>query len=195
MRKVYLIHGWGGNPENAWFPWLKTELESKEFHVEAPEMPDTEKPKIELWLNKLRGVVPNPDEQTYFVGHSIGCQAILRYLESLRSETKVGGVVLVAPWMHLDEQTIAEEGPESVEIARPWLETPIDFEKVKSHSSKFFALFSNNDPFVPVSDRDIFKEMLGAEVEIENEKGHFDDDAEITELPSALNSLLGMTKQ
>ena len=34
----------------------------------------------------------NNDENTYFVGHSIGCQAIMRYLESVDVK-KIGGVL------------------------------------------------------------------------------------------------------
>ena len=33
MKKVIIVHGWGGNPSGDWFPWLekKLEEESKEF--------------------------------------------------------------------------------------------------------------------------------------------------------------------
>jgi len=188
MKKVYLIHGWEGNPENAWFPWLKKELEEKDFQVEVPIMPNPEEPKINEWVGKLKEVCPSPDQEAYFIGHSIGCQAILRYLESLNPEIKIGGVTLVAPWMHLT----GLESSEEQEIAKPWIETPIDFTKVRLHTNNFIAIFSNNDPFVPISDKDIFKEMLSAEIIIEQDKGHFDDEAEIKELPSALNSLLDM---
>ena len=76
--KAYLIHGWEGYPENCWFPWLKKQLEEKNYKVEVPEMPDTDHPKIESWVNKLKEIVI-PDEETILIGHSIGCQAILRY--------------------------------------------------------------------------------------------------------------------
>ena len=29
MKKVFIIHGWEGYPEEGWFPWLKKELESR----------------------------------------------------------------------------------------------------------------------------------------------------------------------
>ena len=87
MKKVYIIHGWEGDPQNNWFPWLKKELESKGFEVFVPEMPDTDKPVKSVWLKTMQELVKNPDANTYLVGHSMGCQAIQRYLESLeRSE-------------------------------------------------------------------------------------------------------------
>ena len=83
---------------------------------------------------KLKEVAGDVDESTYFVGESIGCQGVLRYLETLDSDIKIGGVVLIAPWMKLDEKTIREEWEDAVEIARPWEETPIDWEKVKNNA-------------------------------------------------------------
>jgi esterase/lipase len=36
MKKVFIIHGWDGYPEEGWFPWLKKELEKKGFSVFVP---------------------------------------------------------------------------------------------------------------------------------------------------------------
>lgn len=190
-KRIFLIHRWDGNPEADWYPWLKTELKAKDFNFSIPTMPNPEEPKIDEWVNKLKEIIPKPDEQTYFIGHSIGCQTILRYLESLLEEIKIGGVILVAPWLHLTGLETEEEK----EIAKPWLETPIDFDKIKKHTDNFIAIFSNNDPFVPLSDKDIFKEKLGAKIIIGQEKGHFTEDDDIKELPNALNSILELVKK
>ena len=29
MSKVVIVHGWGGTPEEGWFPWLRRELEER----------------------------------------------------------------------------------------------------------------------------------------------------------------------
>jgi predicted alpha/beta hydrolase family esterase len=194
MKRVFIIHGWGRYPEEGWYPWLKKELEQKGFEVFVPAMPNTDEPKIEEWVNFLENLVGEPDKNTYFVGHSIGCQAILRYLGKLNAK-KVGGAIFVAGWFHLSEFSFKEEPSEEEEsrnIARPWMETPINFEKVKKTTNNFVAIFSDNDPYVPIEDKDIFKEKLGAEIIMEHNKGHFGDSDGITELPIALNSLLKM---
>jgi hypothetical protein len=185
MKKVYLIHGWEGNPENAWFPWLKTSLEKKGFSVEAPAMPNPDEPEINAWVGKLVEVI-QPDEQTVLIGHSVGCQAILRYLE--KTGSKVDKVILVAPWMSLNPEELEDE--ETVAIAKPWLETPIDWLKVKTLANKFVAIFSTNDPFVPLSEKEIFAEKLGAEIVVEENKGHFDDEVGVLELSCVLNSIV-----
>ena len=101
------------------------ELEKKGFHVEVPAMPDTDNPKIESWVSFLKKTIKNPGKDTYLIGHSIGCQAILRYLQGINS--KIGGVVFVAGWFSL--KGLETDGEWA--IAKPWIETPIDFVKTK----------------------------------------------------------------
>ena len=191
MKKLYIVHGWDDNPENLMFKWIKDKLEEKNFSVVIPEMPNPEKPEIEAWVNKLNEVV-DVNEDIYFVGHSIGCQAVLRYLERLGERIKAKGIIFIAPWMHLDEKTI-EEGDE--EIVRPWIETPIDWEKVKSYiENQVVCLFSDDDPYVPLSETDLFKEKLNAKIIIEKNKGHFDRANNITENPTVVSELLKFKK-
>jgi predicted alpha/beta hydrolase family esterase len=101
-KRVFIIHGWGGNPDEHWLPWLKSELEQKGYEVVVPQMPNTNKPVIEEWVNHLSEIVGEVDAQTYFVGHSVGCQTILRYLET-QAGKKAGGCVLVAAWFKLED--------------------------------------------------------------------------------------------
>lgn len=184
MKRVFIIHGWAGNPDNCWFPWLKSELESRGFSVVTPAMPNPKIPEINSWVNHLQGEAGEPDENTYFVGHSVGCQTILRYLETLENK-KIGGVVFVAPWIHLKGLD-----DEEIKIAKSWIETPINYDKVLKATDKFTAIFSDNDQYVPIEDAEIFKEKLGAKIITEHEKGHFADDDKVFELPLALEELL-----
>ncbi len=194
MKRVFIIHGWEGSPKEPLHKWLKKKLEEKRFDVVVPEMPDTDKPKIKPWVSKIKEIAINPDKNTYFIGHSIGCQAVLRYLETLDNNIKIGGVIFIAPWMHLDKQTIEEESEEVIEIVRPWVDTPIDWVKVKSHTDKFVCILSDNDPYVPLTNKELFKEKLSAKVIIEKNKGHFDESSKIKELPIALKELLRISK-
>ncbi len=194
MKRVFIIHGWDGNPEEAWIVWLKKKLSEKGFEVFAPAMPNTDEPVIEEWVNFLENLVGEPDENTYFVGGSIGCQTILRYLEKIKGK-KVGGVVFVAGWFNLSEFTFKEEPADEEEariIAKPWLENPIDIKQIRKSTKNIVAIFSDNDPYVSISDKDIFHEKLGAKIIIESKKGHFRDIDGVKELPSVFDSLLKM---
>mgnify|MGYP001609436738 CR=1 FL=1 len=181
-----MIHGWGGSNENPWFNWLKKELEKRKFQVIIPTMPDTMKPTINAWTAKLAEVIGKPDENTYLIGESIGTQTIMRYLE--KTKGKIGGCVLVVPWFNLTDETWDDEGY-TREIAKSWLETPINFEKIKKSCNKFVTIFSDDDPYVPLSDSKIFKEKLNAKVIIDKKKGHY----QVDEAPVVLKELLDMT--
>ena len=188
VKRVFIIHGWDGYPEEGWFPWLKRELETRGFNVSIPAMPDSRHPTISAWVSHVRHEVGVPDGQTFLVGHSIGAQAIIRYLEGLWAYEKIGRAVFVAGWVTLAHAAYEEEGDE--ETAKPWLEMPIDWEKVKSRANGFAAIFSDNDPFVPLADVEVFRQRLNAGIMIEHNKGHFSGSDGVTELPSALNAVL-----
>jgi len=191
-KRVIIIHGWEGSPNNEWFPWIKKELENRDYQVLIPEMPDTEAPRIKEWVECISRLVKESDENTFFVGHSIGCQAVLRYLETLDNK-RVGGVVLVAPFF---ETLTNLESEEEEKIANPWLKTPIDFEKIKRITNKFTAIFSDNDQFVILEEnKKIFEEKLGGKTVVEHNKGHFDEDSGIFEIPVLLNILLDYLKE
>ena len=96
MKRVILVHGWEGNPEKNWFVWLRKELEKRGFTVIVPAMPNTMNPTMNAWVPHLSKTAGIPDQDAYFVGHSVGCITILRYLETLQNNQKVGGTVLVA---------------------------------------------------------------------------------------------------
>ena len=191
MKRVYIIHGWDGYPEEGWFPWLKKELENKGFEVHVPAMPDPAEPKIETWIPFLSELVGKVDENTFFVGHSIGCQAILRLLETLSKDTKIGGAVFVAGWYNLRNLETEEEE----RVAGPWVNTPRDDKKIrKIINGKAVAIFSDNDPWVIPENQNSWKEKVGAKIIVEHNKGHFSGSDDITELPSALNALLEIAK-
>lgn len=185
-KKVFIIHGWGGYPEEGWFPWLKRNLEAKGFEVFVPAMPHAKEPTIDDWVGEVSRSVGQPDHNTYFVAHSIGCQTVMRYLETPPLDKKVGGAVFVAGWFYLEN---LEEGEKP--IAKPWLETPIDFARVKTVCNSFTVLLSDDDPYDALeANKKVFEEKLKAEVVIEHNKGHFSDDDGVKELPLALNAVL-----
>jgi hypothetical protein len=188
MKKVFIIHGWDGRPDEGCFPWLKEQLEKEGFEVHTPAMPKPLRPQIGSWTSFLEEQIGVPDGDTILVGHSMGAQTILRYLGSLPNGIAIGGAVLLAPWIHLTEASYETE--EDREIAKPWLETPIAWEKIKSDCPKCIAIFSDDDPLVPLSDAEIFKKNLGATIVIEHNKEHFSGSTGIKELPSLLAAVL-----
>lgn len=185
QKRVFIIHGWEGSPQNSWLPWLKDKLKSSDYLVEVPLMPNPDVPEINTWISHLSSIVGIADKNTFFVGHSIGCQAILRYVERLPKKP-IGGIVCVAGFFRL----LHLETDEDKKIAKPWLETKIDFNKIKERTNKIVAIFSDNDPDVDLGNKDLFEKHLNAKTIVEHNMGHFSDDTGVKELPSALKALL-----
>lgn len=160
--RVYIIHGWEATPQSNWFPWLKKELENQGFMAYTPQMPDTNNPDLSKWLRYIQKLAKSPDENTYFVGHSLGVITILRFLENLPENIKIGGAILVAGF------------PESIgyEELNSFFVSPLDYEKVKKSANVFIAVHSDNDPYVPLKNGEILKEKLSAELIIMPNSGH-----------------------
>jgi len=192
-KKIVIIHGWGGSPKENWYRWLNAQLNKSGFEPKLPAMPDSLHPKINKWTAFLDKTVGEVDENTYLVGHSIGCQTILRYLEKLEPNKKIGGVLFVAGWMHLTDETWDQDY--TPEIADQWLTTPIDFEKVKNHGNNFIAIQSDDDPYVPITDAKIFAEKLGAKIIKISNAGHISCEDSFETLPIALNSIKQMISE
>ncbi len=183
-QRVFIIHGWGGHPGEAWLAWLRNKLTEHGIEAIVPAMPNTNHPEIQPWIDHLKKVVGVPDHNTYFVGHSIGCQAILRYIETIPMNACVGGAIFVAGFVTLTGQSSEEE-----KIAQPWIQTPINFSNIKQKINKVIALFSDDDPDVPLTNIEVFRKKLNAEIIIEKNKGHFTEGDDVKELLVVLASL------
>ena len=187
QKRVFIIHGWGGAPNEHWLPWLQHELEERGFEVYVPAM-STDDPVIEEWDERLEAAVGASDENTYFVGHSVGCQAIMRYLAA--RDEKAGGCVFVAGWFRLEGE-LYDEGEDILAVTMPWHETPIDFKKIRAATNKITVLLSSNDPYEAVEENaEAFQKNLDADVRILDDMGHFTAEDGVVELPEALQAVL-----
>jgi predicted alpha/beta hydrolase family esterase len=198
-KRVIIVHGWHDSPEGSWLPWLKAELTSRGFEVVVPAMPHPETPDIRSWTSALAKAVGTIDKEMYFIGHSIGCQTIVRYLESSAKAEgllsapvparSVGGILFVAGWFMLTNLSEEEQS-----IANSWLTTPIDFAAVRKYVRKSTAILSDNDPYVPLEkNRTIFQEQLGSQIIIVSDKGHISGEEGYTKLPEALDAFLTLS--
>lgn len=186
VKRAVIVHCWGGEPEYAWYPWVAKQLEAKGVKVDVPEMPDTEDPQLSKWLSHLKEVIGEPDEELVLIGHSLGCAAVLRYLESLPKDSQVGKVILVAAFT----DQIGHREFDS------FFKKPFNFEKIKTKSVTGFYVFqSNDDPYVTEQYGIRLEEDLGAELFIKNAAGHMsgplDEKESCKELPEVVEEALG----
>ena len=180
--KVVIIHGYGGEPMHGFRPWLKRELEAKGFEASVPAMPSPDEPHMEEWVaaigKETRG------ENCILVGHSLGCTAILHYLEHVKK--KVSGAVLVAGF--------AERLGDEFGAIENFVDAPLDFARVRKNCGRMVAIFSDNDPYVPLSQEKLFREKLDAATVVLHARGHFSSSEGTTELPEALEAILEIAR-
>ena len=180
MKRAIIVHCWSGTPEYCWYPYVKKELEAEGFEVVVPALPGTDQPELARWLPIARAIIGTPDEETWLIGHSAGCITILRYLESLSAGETIGGAVLVAGFI---------DSLGYKELENFFLE-PLNFAAIRKHCARFTLIHSDNDPYVPLAQGILLKEVLQAELIVKHRAGHFsgsvDEPGSCTELPEVV---------
>ncbi len=97
MANVLMFHGAYGNPEENWFPWLKSQLEHLGHAVHIPAFPTPKDQTLENWFKALAPFEKYIDSETVFVSHSLGALFIPSVLEKMH--TRVKATFLVAGFL------------------------------------------------------------------------------------------------
>lgn len=187
MKKVFIVHGFQGEPNGNWFPWLMEELSKNHIYACSLPMPMPDLPEKREWIKSINEAVGIPNEEILLVGHSLGVPAILRYLETLDKDAKIGGVVLVSGPVSL----IEENGYEQVNT---FLEGSFDFDHIKNVCNNFVVIHGSNDTNVSFTDAELIAKKLSCELISIPNGGHLNGSAGCFKLPEVLDSLLKMIK-
>lgn len=164
---------------------MQKELRKRGFRVTAPAMPSPTHPKKKEWVKTIKKVVKKPDKHTILVGHSLGVIAILRYIETLKPNQIVGGIISVGGRIIPDPKRI---------YSRSFYKNPINWKKIRQKSGKIIGIYSSNDPFVPLENGRELKKKAGAALIIEKNKGHFARLDKVMRLPSVLREIFKISR-
>ena len=77
-----MIHGAYGSPDENWFPWLKKSLESLGYEVVIPKFPTPAGQTLTNWTKVFKPYLSEIDEDSIFIGHSLGPAFIMSILEN-----------------------------------------------------------------------------------------------------------------
>jgi uncharacterized protein len=174
MKKALILHAWYSKPETDWYPWLKTELESKGYEVMVPEIPtfETKAPEMETAIEAVLGL-NFLDQDTVIIGHSLGTLLTMRLAERY----KFAHAILMAAWDYNDLT------PEH----QSFWKTMLDHTKCKTNVSKWSVLISDNDPYVTKIIAGEVADRFGASKTYCGAKGHFSQEMDgITEVSEIL---------
>ncbi|MBM3209715.1 alpha/beta fold hydrolase [Candidatus Shapirobacteria bacterium] len=169
MKNALILHGAGNNSQGNWFPWLKSKLEKRGYKVWSPDLPNSDEPRTEDWLN---AIFSNKEwqfnEDSAIIGHSAGATLVLRILERLPEGVRINKAILVAGVVELGTL------PEFFQYKRGLVEKPFAWEKIKKSAKEFYFIHSEYDPYQCGTDQGkIMQKHLGGKLIIKPDEGHF----------------------
>ncbi len=157
------FHGTAETPLSFWLPYIKTELEKKEYRVSIPQLPDAEHPQLDKWLPTALRETYTSD--TVIFGRSAGCPLVLSILEQIPVQVKL--VVLVAGYitpLHSSE-------------VNDVLSHTYHWKQIREHAKQFMFINSDNDPWgcTDLQGR-MMMENLGGTLVVPKGEGHMGSD-------------------
>jgi predicted alpha/beta hydrolase family esterase len=182
MTDVFIIHGIGGSPYKNWFPWLRNELEKLGCRVFIPNLPDSENPKLENWLDAFEKYKPQL-ENSIVVGHSLGVAFLLSMIERLDRPVKAAFFVagFASPL----------NNPEFDEFIETFVEKQFEWGKIRRNCKKFYVINSDDDPYVPLEQGRHIAKNLKTELIVLKNAGHMNEEAGFARFDFLLENMKG----
>lgn len=182
-RRVFIVHGFEGNPHGNWFDWLAAQARACGVQAGALVMPNPGNPTVQSWQFTLDQHIGKPDENAFLVGHSLGCITLLHFLCRQQPE-RIGGLVLAAGFA--DPLPPLPQLDPYIKGAAP------DFSVLKRIRMPKQCLVSDNDSHVPPALTLSMAERLDSPVIHIPNGGHLMDSDGFTELPQVWEALKPM---
>jgi uncharacterized protein len=181
MVNIIIIHGSYGNPEENWFPWLKSELEKLGHTVFVPTFPTPENQSLNSWMKAFEKYKKYLNKDSLVIGHSIGATFLLSIIE--QSNVSINSAFLVSGFIG------SLNNPEFDKINKSFAEKKFDWKIIKNKCPNIFIFHSDNDPYVPLAKAKELSEHLDAKLTIVKNAGHFNKSAGYTEFELLLNEI------
>lgn len=172
IDRVLVVPRWAGSPTSDYYPWLTAALRDRlggGLDVRALAMPEPGTPRVDTWpaaLLEQAGSDRAALARTLLVGHSVGCQTVLRALAAMEEGTTVGGALLVAAWFRVDRPW---------ETILPWMQIDYDVARARARTPWLDVLLSDNDPFTADFEEAAawFRDRAAADVTVVQGAKHF----------------------
>lgn len=181
--RVFIIHGYAASPSDHWFSWLEQALERRGATVTILDLPTPDAPTPEAWQRALREQIAEPDARTWFVAHSLGGIALLRYLTQAADIRRIGGFVLVS-------------GFNAPLPALPQLDAfvvpDLDTSRLVRMAAQRIVVAAEDDAIVPYASSRRLAETLDARLVSVARGGHFLGSDGYTQFPLLLELIEGM---
>lgn len=200
--KFVIFHGSFIAPP--WISYIKSHLEELDQEVIIPTFPldpweritklgpnhPSEIQNLQNWTNTFEEeVLPKlkNGEPICFIGHSLAPVFILHMVD--KYNIQLASAIFVAPFLeHLDRDWQIDV------VNKSFYKTDFDFEKLQQLISTSYAIFSENDPYMPKEKSIDFAKKMQSKKIIISDGGHFNEDAGYTSFPQLLEICKELTK-
>jgi len=172
VKRALIIHGFTETPSQYWYAEEVKFLESLGYEATAPQMPHRFTPLENSWLKVIEDFAP--DEETVLIGHSLGGNIILEFLE--KTGQRVDKLILAGtPIRHSEKLKIGDQN--SFKLYREAIaieclldlcgyEEIYDWEKIKDSVNTVHLVYKKDDVLVPLDDGKILAQRLDGVLQI-----------------------------
>ena len=179
MDNYIIIHGSFGSNDGNWFPWLKKELENRNYIVDVPQMPvGVGNQDYNNWEKELNKLPVN--DNTTIIAHSIAPAFVCKYL--IKNKKKVKKLIFVCGfnnYLGLDSDFDAVNKPMFLG----------NLEDIKKYCNNIICFYSDNDPYVKFDVEKSFADLIANDQYIIKNGGHINAESGYTEFNEILKVL------
>lgn len=176
MKRVLILHGWGGSDYPHWQAWTATELIKENYIVSFPQLPNRDLPTLDSWLEFLKKEFDHfqPD---IVVCHSLANILWFHFVETfdIKPIEKLMLVAPVSPSCEIEELKTFFPYP-----------TPQDLK-----AENIIMAGSDNDPYMTVDEVIQLQSKLNIGLKILENAGHINADSDYGELKCATQWITG----
>ena len=180
MKKynIYLIHGYTASPDSNWFQDFKKNIEKEHIEISILNMPNSQSPKLKEWIDYMENSIKEIDENTIFIGHSLGCVTILNFLSNSNT-TKIKGLFLVSGFV--------ESSP--IPALNEFVTPRLNYNYLKQLTPNRISISAVDDDIIPYKYSKTMAERIDAKFTLLKEGKHFIDRDNFTEFPFLINEI------
>ncbi|MCH9812565.1 MAG: alpha/beta hydrolase [Epsilonproteobacteria bacterium] len=162
MKKVLLLHGWGGSDYPHWQSWLAGEIAKTYGNVSFPLLDNPHFPSKNRQMRQIKRLLLE-EKPDIVICHSLACTL----------------------WFHLCQEANITPIEHLLLVAPPSIETNIDTIKTffpviiptDLYAKEVMVVTSTNDPYLNIKEAHHIQKTLGVEMKIIENAGHINDES------------------
>jgi len=187
MRTAVFLHGTNGDTSHHWWPWLRKQFEINGYSVQAPHLPDNDRPNEETYWNFLTSKNWK-FEDSVLVGHSSGATTVLNLL-SREEFPQVDTAILIGVFLNQKLTRGSADFEDDGQFDHLFPPHGFDWNAIKAKARRIYVVHGDDDPYCSYNDAVSAANALGARLITIPKGGHLSTRFGVVELPALTEAL------